>query len=374
MVSQSEGNRPKVLLVSPLPPPEGGIASWTQRILASDIPNQVTLYHLDTSLRIGHHRLGGTVLTRVLRSAVPLPRFLWACLRRWPSVIHLTNSGFPGYYRDILYILAARILGRKILLNLRLGDVEALTIAAPRLVRPIIRVSLRACWCVIPITQPMAEVVRRLGCQRVELIPNCIDIREDDQKRKANNDGEGLRILYVGWVIPAKGIRELLAAVAQVEGSTLTIVGPRMSDGAGGEGEWVDQTVAQLGLDRRVKFMGRTEPEAARLTYGEHDVFILPSHMEGFPNVILEAMEAGMPVIATRVGAIPEMVRDGKDGFLIDVGDVDALSGHLSWLRDHPQERVKMGHAGRERVFQLYSVDRISTMWINLYRRAAQNL
>jgi glycosyltransferase involved in cell wall biosynthesis len=93
--------------------------------------------------------------------------------------------------------------------------------------------------------------------------------------------------------------------------------------------------------------------------------------MEGFPNVILEAMEAGLPVVATRVGAVPEIVRDQKDGLLFDVGDVETLSAHLKWLKDHPDDRVRMGQSGRERVSQHYSVSRVAQMWTDLYRRAA---
>jgi glycosyltransferase involved in cell wall biosynthesis len=93
--------------------------------------------------------------------------------------------------------------------------------------------------------------------------------------------------------------------------------------------------------------------------------------MEGFPNVILEAMEAGIPVVATRVGAIPEIVRDREDGLLFDVGDVATLSAHLKWLKDHPDDRVRIGQSGRARVSQLYSVSKVAQMWTDLYQRAA---
>ena len=372
-ITESTGtvsNKPRVLLVSPLPPPEGGIASWTQRILASEAMQGVTLHHLNTSVGGGHHRLGASPLKRLARSVFPLPRFVWARSRRWPSIIHITSSGFPGYYRDMFYIFFASLLGRKVVVNLRFGDIDAFLQGTPGILRPLVHASLRICWWVVPITQPMAKVVQDLGCTRVEVIPNCVDIRSYSEEKGTDALERELRVLYVGWVIPAKGITELLKAVAQVDGTTLTITGPLITQKNDSHSQWLNNAIAVLGLKERVTLVGRVESEVARRTYQRHDVFVLPSHREGFPNVVLEAMEAGIPVIATRVGAIPEIVRDSVDGFLIDVGNTDALSGYLKWFMDHPDERVRMGRSAKERVITQYSTERIASLWINLYKRA----
>ena len=174
--------RPKIMLLSPWPPTEGGSASWTQRILASEVMKGVALYHFNTSLGGGHSRLGVPLVMRLARSVFPLPRFVWACIRRWPSIIHITSSGFPGYYRDMLYIFFARLLGRKVVVNLRFGDIDAFLQGTPGILRPLVRASLRSCWCVVPITRPMAKVIQELGCRRVEVIPNCVDIRNQSDE------------------------------------------------------------------------------------------------------------------------------------------------------------------------------------------------
>ena len=215
--------------------------------------------------------------------------------------------------------------------------------------------------------------MRQLDCRRIEVIPNCVDILSDSGEKRSRSQGGGVRVLYVGWVIPAKGIRELLRAVAQVEGANLTIIGPLVIGLAGDDGQWIDKSIGDLHLEGRVRLVGRVEPEMARQACREHDVLVLPSYQEGFPNVVLEAMEAGIPVIATNVGAIPEIIRDRTDGFLVDVGDVGELSDRLRWLKEHPQERVQMGRAARERVSKLYSVERVAGLWVDLYKRAASS-
>jgi len=282
------------------------------------------------------------------------------------------NGKISGYYRDMLYIFVAKLFRRKILLNLRFGDADAFSLGVPRLLRPFVRTSLRACWGIVPITEGVAEEVRAIGCKRVEIIPNCVDVKERPNRDGLISPSQGIKILFVGWVNPAKGIHELLQAMAMVEDATLTIIGPLYPPAATDKGtSWPGDVISELGIGNRVTLLGRMEPHAARQAYRKHDVLVLPSHLEGFPNVILEAMEAAMPVIATRVGAISDIIRDNVDGFLIDVGDVDSLANRLNLLKACPGKLLEMGRSGRVRVLKLYSSEIVARAWTKLYRSAA---
>ena len=361
--------RPKVLLVSPLPPPEGGVATWTQRFLGSDVAENVALHHLNTALN-SHDDLSASLPSRAVRSLAALFRFAWSGVLIRPKVVHLTTNGFAGFYRDMLYVFIAKAIGAKVILNIRFGDLDRFLGGVPAIARPLVKASLRACWCLVPITSDAAKVAAQTGNPRVEIIPNCVDIRDDHMGETAADAKSGLRVLYVGWVIPAKGITELIKAVGQVDGATLTMIGPAIQRLSDGDERWAEKVISELNLEEQVKLAGRVEPEQARAAYRTHDVLALPSHREGFSNVVIEAMEAGIPVVATGVGANPEILRDSTDGFIVGVRDVDHLADRLQWLRDHPVERENMGRSARERVKELYSVERVSAMWVNLYRRA----
>jgi glycosyltransferase involved in cell wall biosynthesis len=99
----------------------------------------------------------------------------------------------------------------------------------------------------------------------------------------------------------------------------------------------------------------------------EADVFVLPSESEAFPNAILEGMAAGLPVVAASVGGIPELVADGVSGRLVPPGDADALARALTELLDFPDRAADFGRAGRRRIEETYSFDRMVGQFETLY-------
>ncbi|MEN3341654.1 MAG: hypothetical protein V7644_1058, partial [Actinomycetota bacterium] len=102
--------------------------------------------------------------------------------------------------------------------------------------------------------------------------------------------------------------------------------------------------------------------------YAAMDVLLLPSANEGTPVSVIEALAAGRPAVATRVGGVPDVVRDGLDGFLVEPGDVDALAGRLAQLATDADGRARMGAEGRARVLGRYSVPRLVDDVDRLYR------
>ena len=103
--------------------------------------------------------------------------------------------------------------------------------------------------------------------------------------------------------------------------------------------------------------------------YAAFDALILPSANEGTPVSAIEALAGGRPVVATRVGGVPDVVRDGVDGFLVEPGDVDAMADRLAALASDEQLRHRMGEAGRADVHERYSVERLLDDVDQLYRR-----
>jgi len=156
--------------------------------------------------------------------------------------------------------------------------------------------------------------------------------------------GEEVKLLFVGSLIGRKGIRDLLLVLAHpsLGKVRLTVVGDGMD-----KPELLEMS-QRLDMEERVEWKGLLPPaEVARLMRSS-DALCLPSYMEGRPNVVNEAMASGLPVIAARVGGIPDMVIEGETALLFMPGNVTELLGCLVALVSDPERRLRMGKAGHD--------------------------
>lgn len=133
------------------------------------------------------------------------------------------------------------------------------------------------------------------------------------------------------------------------------------------DGEWTNlqQVISELHIESHVHWLGY-RPDARNLL-PLLDIFVLPSLSEGLPVALLEAMDAGLPVIATKVGGTPEVVADGETGFLVEPGNIPALANSIRSLIKDPYRRAMVGHAGKKRVHERFTVDRMAREYAELY-------
>ena len=168
--------------------------------------------------------------------------------------------------------------------------------------------------------------------------------------------GDGLRILNVAGMRPQKGQAVLLEALAILRrdgvDASLVIVGD------GPERSQLEARVAELGLEEHAVLAGAVGHDTIPRYMREADVFCLPSFAEGLPTVLLESMASGLPVVATYVAGIPELVEDGRSGLLVPAGRADLLAGALARLAGDPALRDELARAAREQVAARYELRR----------------
>ena len=160
-----------------------------------------------------------------------------------------------------------------------------------------------------------------------------------------------LRIGFVKWLEPKYGpdvLVEALGLLAKAQPFEATIAGDGPMRVA------LESRVRELGLADRVRFVGRVEHSAVPALLRSFDVFVMPSRLEEWGVAAAEASATALPVVATRVGGIPEIVVDGETGFLVAPDDAPALAAALGRLAADPTLRARMGAAGRGRVVALY--------------------
>jgi glycosyltransferase involved in cell wall biosynthesis len=177
------------------------------------------------------------------------------------------------------------------------------------------------------------------------------------------------RMLYVGGITRGKRLLDLVEALAFVRsalpGPTLRVAGPPV-DAAYANA--VRRRVRELELDPCVEFLGPCDVTTLLEEYRRASVVVLPSAQETSPMVIAEAMAAGVPVVATRVGGIPWLVSDRETGFLVDVGDVEALGRRVAEALGDGEMRARLAAAGRAAARERFRPIDVATRALGLYR------
>ena len=171
----------------------------------------------------------------------------------------------------------------------------------------------------------------------------------------------------VGWIGRMTGVKrtdDVLLAFRRLRERGIDACLCMVGDGP--DRDHVERRAHELGVMRDTFFLGYQESVAPY--FSAFDAFVLPSVNEGTPVTAIEALAGGLPVVATRVGGVPDVVRDGVDGFLVEAGAIDDLADRLALLAADPELRKRMGAAGRERVVSRYAVDRLLDDVDRLYR------
>ncbi len=177
-----------------------------------------------------------------------------------------------------------------------------------------------------------------------------------------------LRLITVGRLHPIKGYAMLLRACSALRDHGLDWTLDLIGDGP--ERARLNALARELMIADRVRFHGALPPEQTRERYRSADIMVMSSFMEGVPVVLMEAMAAGLPVIATRVGGIPELVDEGISGLLVSPASAEQLTDALCELGAASRDRrAAMGRAGRERVMKAYALDRLGRQMSGLFEQ-----
>ena len=237
---------------------------------------------------------------------------------------------------------------------------------------------------IIGVSRHEMELMARLGfdTSKVHLIPNGIDFSlyeripdpEPFLRRygllEKKRDGWNI-VMYAGRLAPNKGLIQLVNAAAQViKGHPKTIF-VLVGDDAGMRAK-IEREVERLGLSSKFVMTGHIEEdEVYRSAISSCDVFVLPSEYEAFGIVLAEAMACEKPCVGTRVGGVPEVIDDGRTGFIVEYDDVDALATRISEILSMPDKGHSMGVLGREKVRKNFTWDSVAEQIDALYRRVA---
>lgn len=237
------------------------------------------------------------------------------------------------------------------------------------LLKPAIRAIWREASHVVACSDGLRDLARATDpTASVAVIPDGVDL-EAFTPKEHRSEGPA-RILGIGRLIPRKGFDALIRATAALEqrgrtGFEVEIVGD------GPERQSLERLAETLGVGHRVRFAGTVSYADLPARYAAADIYALTSHAEGMPLVVLEAMATGLPIVATDVQGMQELVEDGSNGYRFAVGDHEALAQRLEELIANPASRAAFGVASRQRV-ERYSWSSIADSYLELLQDAAR--
>jgi glycosyltransferase involved in cell wall biosynthesis len=300
-------------------------------------------------------------------------RLLLMLLRERPAVVHVHAASRASFVRKSLLLLAARLAGCRTVFHLHGANFRHYaTVHAGPLLRWWIRHTFEASSVVIALSENWAGFVRTTAPRaRVVVVPNGVPsdaINAAAGAAPTAADEQAARILFLGRADPIKGIGDLLAAVA-----ALVPAFPDLQLVIGGPDDAMElrRDAAALGIADRVVLPGWLDATAKRAELARAAVFCLPSHAEGLPLAMLEAMAAAKAVVVTGVGAMPEVVDDGVNGLVVPPRDVGALTAALARVLADDALRAMLGRNARATVAAHYSAAAVSARLAALYRELA---
>jgi glycosyltransferase involved in cell wall biosynthesis len=311
-----------------------------------------------------------------LRDLVATLRLAWLIRRERPDILH-THTAKAGTVGRVAALLAGRrrppivvhtfhghvLRGYFGPLRSRFFRLLERWLAARTTALIAVSPQVRDDLVALGVAPPERFAVIRLGIELEERVAPEQDGRAESRRYL----GIGPDRFAVGWIgrmTAVKRTDDVLVAFRRLREDGVDAVLCMVGDGP--DRPELERRAHELGIVRETLFLGYQEDVAP--FYAAFDALVLPSSNEGTPVSAIEALAAGRPVVATRVGGVPDVVQEGEDGFLVEAGATDDLADRLAQLARDPALRERMGRAGRERVLPRYAVERLVDDVDRLYR------
>lgn len=349
-----------VLIVAPLPPPIMGPSAQTVLILAALERAGARVSHVDTRDERPIFNVGIFDVRNIALGLLHSAQTFNAARRPVDLVYISISQSRWGYVRDAVMLAIARGLRRRIVVHFHGAQFDKFYASSTRLERWVIARTLGWVEVAIVLTPGLRAVFDGLVApERIRVIENAIPDPFPDQvdgliasrQHRARADALSMRLLYIANDFGAKGAATAVRALAQpgLESCRLRMIGePSPTD----EAE-IRSLAKRLEVEERVVLLGLVEGKTKFAELAAADAFVYPTEYDAQPLVVIEALAAGLPVIASTHGGVPETVRDAA--WLVGEGDYRAIAQHLRRLIEEPEERSRLAAAARARYLERYT-------------------
>jgi glycosyltransferase involved in cell wall biosynthesis len=363
----------KIIFFGKLPPPYIGPALATRILLNSRLNDVFELIHMDMSDHRDINTLGKLDITNfylAFKQYFTLTRLL---VKHKPGLVYIpVGQTTVGYVRDSIFILLARSFGRKVVCHLRGGNFKNWYDSASSPIKWWVRWVHKKVSAQIVLGGNLRHLFNWLiPDENIFVIPNGGNYTFPEVNKKQD---DGIRVLFLGNFIGSKGVLDVLKAGLIMNESKekrkvrFVFAGSWRDPGTRREFERIMKEHPELPVD----VVGPVKGEDKFNVLAAADIFVFPTYYpnEGHPWVIVEAMAAGLPVIATDHGAVIESVKDGRNGFIVEPRNPRQVAEKIEFLIDNPEKREQMGRESknmyRENFTEDIMIERMQAVFENI--------
>lgn len=335
----------------------GGISSVVRAYENAGLFDKYSIEYIST-------HLDKSFLVKLVYSFAAVFKYIWLCISKNVCLVHIHTASNFSFWRKSLFYVISKLFSRKVIFHIHGGGfANFYTKTTNSLGRRIIKRILQDSSAVIVLSENWNQLLRTIiGLNNVVTLHNPVT---DTALTKAVNVPRGERFVFLGLIKLEKGIFDIISAMQKLRDDYEHNV---MLDICGvGDTQALLKEINLANLRDNVVIHGWVGSEKIKELFESTTAFLLPSYIEGLPMSSLEAMAAGVPVIASDVGGIPDVIVDNINGFLIKPGDIQALANNMKMLLDDHDMRKRIANAAREKVLNEYEQGKVVSRLLGIY-------
>ena len=350
-----------VVFVGPGLGSQGGIATVIANFSKTGFwaQYQCDSYASTTDLKKGVSKLFGD-LSRFLKFATT------TLFGRKPRVVSIHAAQDSSFYRKLAYLLVSRVAGVPAVLHIHPASFIEFCRNGGHVRRYFVSVAGRCADQIVVLSESIRQALQDVfDANKLQVLHNPVDVAAF-QNAGENGKSERPHVLFLGWIIREKGVYDIVDAIPAVLEEFPDAL---FSFGGNKEVEKLRSLVERRDVGHATEVLGWVEGGTKADLFRSAWTLLLPSYSEGVPNVVLEAMAAGLPVVATPVGGIPDVLEDRRNGLLIEPREPHAISTALIELLSDAELRHSLANAALRDARQRYSLEAADRGLRSIYER-----
>ncbi len=354
-----------VVMAGPMPPRIGGMTTCIENLLGSSLRGNVCFKVFDTSKQTTE---GRTLFVAVVARYRLLKNWWGLIGKSKNTVVHIHTCSGLSFFLDGLYLLAARMRKLPVILHVHGGRFDVFLDQLNPLMRSLAGFLARRATKVVVLSLDWQEKIsNRIKGIETAVIYNGVPVLCDFVNKK---EGDVLNLLFLGTLNTNKGILELVDAMQNTPDNVkLFVVG---EEGEPGFRAKVEDRISSLKLQNKILLTGALRGKEKQDCINNCHVFLMPSHYEGLPISLLEAMAAGLTAVVTPVGAIPLVVRNNIEALYVEAGNIGDIHKAIIAVYEDANLRESLSKAAYTRCVENFSINVVADAWLSLYFELVQ--